>query len=126
MLFIAITEAAAFAAASAAGVRLSVASPSIVAITTGLRVAIAQARNSPYLAWGSSVSSDAIDVRLSLTSLAKSGMLSFNVSIDIGPHATFRVAPPTSRLQGHNSSVCRASSTRSVSLGLRPTLRLVA
>ena len=36
----------------------------------------------------------------------------------------FSVSPPASRLHGHSSSVCRPSSTRSVSSGLRPTLRL--
>ena len=39
--------------------------------------------------------------------------------------AAASVSPPTWRLQGQSSSVCRASSTRSVSSGLRPTLRLV-
>ena len=41
----------------------------------------------------------------------------FKASIDMSPHATLRVSPPTSRLQGHSSSVCKASSTRSVSFG---------
>ena len=40
-------------------------------------------------------------------------------------YAAFRVSPPTERLHGQSSSVCNASSTRSVSCGLRPTLRLV-
>jgi hypothetical protein len=71
------------AAASASGVSLSAASISIAVITAGLRVAIASARKSPYLVCVPSVSSDAIDVRLSLTSLAKSGILFFKASIDM-------------------------------------------
>ena len=35
------------------------------------------------------------------------------------------VSPPTGRLQAHSSSVCRASTTRRVSAGARPTFRLV-
>ena len=42
-----------------------------------------------------------------------------------GHQAAFSVSPPTSRLHGQSSSVCSASRTRSVSFGLRPTLRLV-
>ena len=37
-------------------------------------------------------------------------------------YAAFSVSSPLLQLHGHNSSVCRASSTRSTSSGLRPTL----
>ena len=43
-----------------------------------------------------------------------------------GPaHATLSVSCPDFQLQGQSSSVCSASSTRSTSSGLRPTLRSV-
>ena len=106
-------------------------------------------------ATGVSVSSLAIDERLSRTSLAKSAIWFFSASSDIigisfslegkarnetaellappyrcrilrKAYAAFSVSPPTSRLQGQSSSVCNASSTRSVSFGARPTLRFVA
>ena len=37
-------------------------------------------------------------------------------------YAAFSVCSPCVQLQGHSSSVCSASSTRSTSAGLRPTL----
>src|SRR5690606_35519020 len=37
----------------------------------------------------------------------------------------YSVSPPTVRLQGHSSSVCRPSSRRRISSGLRPTFRLL-
>ena len=38
-------------------------------------------------------------------------------------YAAFRNSSPFCQLHGHSSSVCSASRTRSVSCGLRPTLR---
>ena len=43
----------------------------------------------------------------------------------MAPHAAFSVSSPFFQLQGHSSSVCSASSTRSTSSGLRPTFRSV-
>lgn len=71
MLFISMTDAADFAASTAAGVITTPAAVSIAAVTIGLRVAIALASNSPYLLCGDRVSSAIIGARLSLTSLAE-------------------------------------------------------
>src|ERR1700739_3344090 len=85
-------DAAAFAAAIAADEILSAASASNAAITRALRWAIAAARNRPYFVCVPTVSSAAIDDRLSLTSLAKSGIPSVNVWIDMGNESLLRQA----------------------------------
>lgn len=58
-------------------------------VTIGLRAAIAFDSNRPYLLCGDNVSSAIIDARLSLTSLAKSGIWSFMVDRHV-PSSNFQ------------------------------------
>lgn len=120
------TDAADFAASTAAGVITTPAAVSIAAVTIGLQVAIALASKSRYLLCGASVSSAIIDGQVEPDVLGEIRNPVFQLIDRHVPQATFNVSPPTSRLQGQSSSVCRASRTRNVSFGLRPTFGFVA